>query len=136
MAYTLATIPQAQALYQNRGRGSYAGFYALNGHIDTPSNQDYNIALCLPIKCIFQFVVTKLSAGTLTANFKITAANYGAASSITGLSAIAVTNAFTETDYTANDGTNVGIIGTSVLITVSAVAGAANFDWSLVFLRQ
>ena len=138
MTATGATIPQGQSPYQAHLRGKYDGYFGLNGHIDTPANQDYIIALFLPVKVIFQFGVFKLSAGTLTANVQIglIATTTFAGASITGLSAIAVTTTKAETDYTSTDGTNVGVIGQVVQITVTAIAAAANLDFSLVFLRQ
>jgi hypothetical protein len=135
MTYTGATIPQQQSPFQNRLRGSYGGFFSFNGHIDTPANQDYTLVLFLPIKVFIQFVVVKTSAGTLTAAYKI-GPTVASLTAITGLSAIAVTSTLAEVDFTATDGTNVGVVGQVIVLTVSTIAGAANFDWSLVYLRQ
>ncbi len=128
-------IDQRLSAFQRNARKNYQGLYAWDFHFDVPLAQDYIIALFLPAKIAIQFVTTVLSAGTLTLDFKI-GATPSTGVVITGLSAIAATNAVLSTNFTATDGSNIGTIGQVVLVTASAPAGAADLDFSLVYYRE
>ncbi len=132
---TAQNIPTQITAQEAALRGIASGLFMMNGHVDVPAAQDYIFALFLPCRAIVQFGVFIASAGTLTAAFKI-GATPSTGVAITGFGAVAVTTANQIVNFTANDGTNVGAVGSTILVTVSAPAGATNFDWTLAYYRQ
>lgn len=101
----------------------------VSGTVAVPANQDYVIFLTCPFPCNVTGLETQLTAGTLTANLKVGGV------SVAGMSAIAVTTALLRTNPTVGS-TTVQVQQSQLLsITVTAVAGAANFSYVFFYTR-
>lgn len=101
----------------------------ISGTIAVPANQDYVIFLFCPFDCNISGLETQTTAGTLTVALKV------ATVAVAGISAVAVSNVLTRTNPTANSTTTQVPAGSLINLTVSAVAGAANFSYVVFYTR-
>lgn len=111
------------------GPEQYAPFVA------TPVAQAYQIDLAMPFNFKITQIIVVLSAGTLTLNLQ-TKIGTGALTSVTGMSAIAVTST-SQTILAPTDGTEWCPINTLMQMTLSALAATpANLAVAVRVQRQ
>jgi len=101
----------------------------ISSQIVVPTNQVYTVFLSAPFNGNITGLQTDLTAGTLTADVSIDGV------AVAGLSAIAVTVASVRTNPTFATATAVFQEGSLIEVTVSAVAGAADFAYVLFYTR-
>ncbi len=101
----------------------------ISGTIAVPANQVYNIFISCPFDCQITGLETQVTAGTLTVKAQ------NASVDVTGLTAIAVTTALLRTNSTQYAPSVQVSAGALLSLTVSAVAGAADFSYVLFYKR-
>ena len=101
--------------------------------IAVPAGQVYVLDIAVPVNMSIKTLVCQLTAGTCTVNLQ-TVTVAGAATSVTGMNAIAATTSRLST-AAPSDGTEFVAALKSLQITLSAIAGAANLALSVTLQR-
>jgi hypothetical protein len=105
------------------------GTDGISGEIAAPANGSYTVFVKAPFACTITGLSSKTSAGTLTCAVTVNAV------AVDGLTAVAVTTASVQTPTTQFTTTAQVAAGDIIALTVSAVAGAANFAYVVDYRR-